>query len=281
MRVQPGGIRSVLPADVACTPALGRTVASSTRQGLGRGGQEPRGNNRSGAPQRPPRPAACTPGPAAASRKARTRNSRENRGYASRPRRRSEPPGPPPSRPSPAHPGSSGCSGSPWRGSRCRSRRRRGCPGVARRTRLPRASADTAQSARPRARREARPGRGVRLPEGRPGAGASPSREPGCGRPAGMTSEPTRRCVTARAGSVRSPDVAGASWRDRRRPAASPSFPGARAMIGGIRPHVSHDREWLLLPGGGSEIWIHILSVSSNRQIATALPLMSPTLTSI
>lgn len=49
-------------------------------------------------------------------------------------------------------------------------------------------------------------------------------------------------------------------------------------MIGGIRPHVSHDREWLLLPGGGSEIWIHILSVSSNRPIATSLPLMSPTL---
>lgn len=154
MRVQPGGIWSVLPADVACTPALGRTVASSTRQGLGRGGQGPRGDNRSGAPQRPPRPAACTPGPAAASRKTRTRNSRENRGYASRPRRRSEPPGPPPgrpaaqplSRPSPAHRGSSGCSGSPWRGSRCRSRRRRGCPGVARQTRLPRASADTAQS---------------------------------------------------------------------------------------------------------------------------------------
>lgn len=209
MRVHPGGIRSVLPADVACTPALGRTVASSTRQGLGRGGQEPRGDNRPGAPQRPPRPAACTLGPAAASRKARTRNSRENRGYASRPRRHSEPPGPLPGRPSPAAPAPltralqvvAGLHGgapaaAPVGAAAARvSRGGRACRGP---------PLTPPSPARPRARREARPGRGVRLPEGRPGAGASPSREPGCGRPAVMTSEPTRRCVAARAGSVRS-----------------------------------------------------------------------------
>lgn len=208
MRVQPGGTGSVLPADVACTPALGRTVASSTRQGLGR---EVRSQGataglglRSGrpalrpAPRDPQRPRVKRE-PGVATRTGGTRAGRSAAPGLQDPR----PAARPPSRPSPAHPGSSGCSGSPWRASRCRSRRRRGCPGVARRTRLPRASADTAQSGPTVGEARGAAG-GVRLPEGRPGAGASPSREPGCGRPAGMTSEPTRRCVTARAGSVRS-----------------------------------------------------------------------------
>lgn len=188
-------------------PLAGPSPAPLGRDREGRSGAKGRQPVWGSAAAAPPRPAACTPGPAAASRKARTRSSRENRGYASRPRRRSGPPGPPPGRPAAPAPltralqvvaglhGGSPAAAPVGAAAARVSRGGRACRGP---------PLTPPSPARPRARREARPGRGVRLPEGRPGAGASPSREPGCGRPAGMTSEPTRRCVTARAGSVRS-----------------------------------------------------------------------------
>lgn len=203
-----GGARgpSVVPTDTASPPALGVAVCSSTPQRRGRRGQEPREPldpaSRSGRPAL--RPAPRDP--------QRPRVKREPRAAArasghERTKRRAGSPAPPTPAPGPAGPGPpaapltralevvAGLHGEP---PRCRSRRRRGCRGVARRTRLARASADTAQSSPTDRRRAA--GRGVRLPEGRPGAGASPNRAPGCGRPAGLTFLPLRRCVTARAG---------------------------------------------------------------------------------
>lgn len=207
MRVHPGGIRSVLPADVACTPVhlplagpspapLGRDWEGEVRSqgattGLGLRSGRPALRPAPWDPQRPR--VKRQPGIAA-----RTGGTRAGR--VATPSLQ----GPCPAAPAPLtralqvvaglHGGAPAAAPVGAAAARV-SRGGRACR---------RPPLTPPSPARPRARREARPGRGVRLPEGRPGAGASPSREPGCGRPAVMTSEPTRRCVAARAGSVRS-----------------------------------------------------------------------------
>lgn len=179
-RIRPGTVSSTGRGRLRTCPWLGCLQLRSAETEGGRG-QEPRGVSTSGDPQRPP---ALRPAP---QDRPRPRVQREpgaaaragghepaGRGAALRV------PGPPPARP-PATPARltralqvvAGLhSGRPRR----RSGRRRSCPGLARRTRLARASADTAQSS-PTAGEGA--GRGVRLPEGRPGAGASPNGAPG------------------------------------------------------------------------------------------------------